>query len=79
MTFLDMTARLARVLLTMEAEQNSPGVVRASHEELANALGCLRQSVTRMIALWRRMGYVKTSRGQISILNRRKLQAYIQE
>ena len=77
-SFLDMTSRLARALLEMEKEQGRRGMVRASQSELANAVGCMRQSVTRTIATWRRLGYVTTSRGYIRIVNRRKLQAYSQ-
>ena len=77
-SFLDMTARLARTLLSIEQEQNGQGTVRISQAELANAVGCMRQSITRTIATWRRLGYVITGRGYIKILNRRKLWAYSQ-
>ena len=73
--FLDMSARLARVVLTMEQEQVGRGTVRVGQSDLASAIGCMRQSVTRTITTWRRLGYVSTGRGYIRILNRRKLQA----
>jgi CRP/FNR family cyclic AMP-dependent transcriptional regulator len=72
--FLDMSARLARVLLWMEQEQDGRGIVRVGQNDLASTIGCMRQSVTRTITTWRRMGYVTTGRGYIRILNRRKLQ-----
>src|SRR5215216_4193998 len=73
--FLDMSARLVRILLAMEQEQGGLGIVRVSQNDLASTLGCMRQSVTRTITAWRRLGYVSTGRGYIRILNRRKLQA----
>jgi CRP/FNR family cyclic AMP-dependent transcriptional regulator len=77
LSFLDMSARLARLLLTMDAEQGATGTVRVSQEELATALGSVRQSVTRTITVWRRMGYVQTGRSYVRILNRRKLRSYV--
>jgi CRP/FNR family cyclic AMP-dependent transcriptional regulator len=73
--FLDMSARLVRILLAMEQEQEGGGIVWVSQNDLASTLGCMRQSVTRTITAWRRLGYVSTGRGYIRILNRRKLQA----
>jgi CRP/FNR family transcriptional regulator, cyclic AMP receptor protein len=73
--FLDMSARLVRILLAMEQEQEGRGIVRVSQNDLASTVGCMRQSITRTITAWRRMGYVSTGRGYIRILNRRKLQA----
>lgn len=73
--FLDMSSRLARVVLAMEVEQNGRGIVRVGQDDLATSIGCMRQSVTRTITSWRRLGYVSTGRGYIRILNRRKLQA----
>lgn len=78
LSFLDMSARLARVLLSLEKEQGKRGIVRVSHEELAAALGCVRQSVTRTLATWRHMGYVTTGRGYIRLLHHRKLHALTQ-
>jgi CRP-like cAMP-binding protein len=75
-TFQDMTARLAATLLRLEREQQGRGAIRTNHAELAEALACTRQSVTRTIALWRQLGYVETGRGWLRIRNRRLLQAY---
>jgi hypothetical protein len=68
-----MSARLARELLAIEHEQEGHGIVRVGQEELATILGCARQSVTRTLATWRRMGYATTQRGAIRLLNPRVL------
>jgi CRP/FNR family transcriptional regulator, cyclic AMP receptor protein len=78
MSFLDMSARLARELLAIEREQDGHGVVHVGQEELAVILGCARQSVTRTLATWRRLGYASTQRGTIRLLNPRKLRALTQ-
>jgi CRP-like cAMP-binding protein len=78
MSFLDMSARLARTLLAIEREQDGHGVVHVSQEELAVILGCARQSITRTLATWRRLGYASTARGKVRLLNPRKLRALSQ-
>ena len=74
--FLDMSARLARTLLAVEEEQAGQGVVRVGQHELASAVGCTRQSVTRTLAAWRQRGYITTARGCIRLLDRPTLQAF---
>lgn len=77
--FFGMSARLARILLSMDDEQRRCGIVHVNQHELASAVGCTRQSVTRTIAEWRRLGYVSTGRGYIRILDPSQLQANSQD
>ena len=71
--FASLDLRLARRLL---AEANEQGVVAKTHQQLALDLGSVREVISRYLAEWERMGWVKAARGSIEVRNRAALASY---
>ena len=74
LAFMDAQARLARLLLELEEQEQDKGYVTISQEELAHHTGLIRQTVAKALGKWRRMGWLITGRGRILILNRKALE-----
>jgi CRP/FNR family cyclic AMP-dependent transcriptional regulator len=70
LAFLDAQARLARLLLQLEAQAEEKGYVTISQEELAQRTGQTRQTVAKALGRWRRAGWLITGRGHIMLLKR---------
>jgi CRP-like cAMP-binding protein len=72
--FLDAPSRVARKLLELgrsypATESSSGGMeVPLSQEGLARVVGCTRETVSRALATYRRLGLVATSRRRITIV-----------
>jgi CRP/FNR family transcriptional regulator, cyclic AMP receptor protein len=73
LAFMDAQARLARLLLELEEQEQKKGYITISQEELANRTGLIRQTVAKALGKWRRAGWLITGRGHILILNRKAL------
>ena len=71
--FTSLDLRLARRLL---AEAGSQGVVSKTHQQLALDLGSVREVISRYISEWERMGWLRSSRGSIEVLDRSALAQY---
>ena len=74
LAFMDAQARLARLLLELEREEEAKGYVTISQEELAQRTGLTRQTVAKALGRWRRANWLITGRGHILILNRKALE-----
>lgn len=74
LAFLDAQARLARLLLELEEQEQHKGYVTISQDELAHRTGLIRQTVAKALGKWRRAGWLITGRGRILILNRKALE-----
>ena len=74
LAFLDAQARLARLLLKLEEQEQDKGYVTISQEELAHHTGLIRQTVAKALGKWRRAGWLITGRGRILILNKKALE-----
>ena len=74
LAFLDAQARLARLLLELEEQEQHKGYVTISQDELAHRTGLIRQTVAKALGKWRRAGWLITGRGHILILNRKALE-----
>lgn len=72
-TFRRIDARLAGNLLG-RAERK---VVRTTHQLLADELGTAREVVSRTLATWEQAGWVKTSRGRITLIDILALQGLV--
>ncbi len=70
LAFLDASARIARVLLSLEEQTQEQGTIEITQEDLAQHVGLTRQTVASTLSRWRRDGWVDTSRGAIKIQNR---------
>lgn len=79
LAFLDAQARLARVLLQLDEQNQERGYITTSQEELAQRSGLIRQTVARTLGQWRRSGWLLTGRGHIVLLNRTALRLWFKE
>jgi CRP/FNR family transcriptional regulator len=71
--FASLDLRLARRLL---AEADARGVVSKTHQQLALDLGSVREVISRYLSEWERMGWVRSSRGSIEVLDQAALARY---
>jgi CRP/FNR family transcriptional regulator len=71
--FASLDLRLAKRLL---AEADAKGVVAKTHQQLALDLGSVREVISRYLAEWERMGWVRASRGVIQVRDRAALAGY---
>jgi CRP-like cAMP-binding protein len=79
LAFLDANARLARVLLDLDEQNEARGYITVSQEELAQRAGLIRQTVARTLGLWRRNGWLLTGRGHIVLLDHNALRLWFKE
>ena len=79
LAFLDAQARLARVLLELDEQNEELGYITISQEELSQRAGLIRQTVAKSLGQWRRAGWLLTGRGHIVLLNRIALRMWFQE
>jgi CRP/FNR family transcriptional regulator, anaerobic regulatory protein len=71
--FASLDLRLARRLV---AEADPQGIISKTHQQLALDLGSVREVISRYLSEWERMGWVRSSRGSIEVLNRSALASY---
>jgi CRP/FNR family transcriptional regulator len=71
--FASLDLRLARRLVS---ETENSNVVAKTHQQLALDLGSVREVISRYISEWERLGWVRSSRGSIEVLDRDALAAY---
>ena len=57
LAFMDAQARLARLLLELEKQEEDKGYVTISQDELAHRTGLIRQTVAKALGKWRRAGW----------------------
>jgi len=69
--FLDVPARLARVIVQMHISTPRPESqpLRTTQADLASMIGATRESVNKWLGYFERRGWVKRSRGALSVLN----------
>jgi CRP/FNR family cyclic AMP-dependent transcriptional regulator len=74
-SFATIRQRLARHLLDLAAEQQvgTQLVAGASQDQLAGAIGTVRESVVRILHDMRTEGLVRTKRGRVELLDARRL------
>jgi CRP/FNR family transcriptional regulator len=70
--FVPIESRLAAVLLDRAGETLR---VEATHQDLASAIGSAREVVSRRLDVFRDRGFVDLGRGNVTIVNRRALEA----
>jgi CRP-like cAMP-binding protein len=80
--FLDVEARIAKVLLRLVQNRNGPGragggiTLRISQRELGNLVGASRESVNKQLQAWRRSGIIALDNGAIVIRNTAALEEF---
>lgn len=73
MAYSTISARLAALLLEL-AEGDSEGVVRATHQDLADMLGTWRETISKTLQDFRRRRLVASGRRQLTILDQEGLE-----
>lgn len=82
--FLDIGARLARLLLSLAAERGASSGVgvtfagKLTQTDLANMIGATRESVNKCLAAYQRQGLLTWRSGQLTILDIEGLQQHAQ-
>ncbi len=77
--FLNVPARLARVLLSLADGQGRPGSegvlidIRLTQSDLAAMVGASRETVNRALRTFERLGFVKHDRGMLTIVQPEQL------
>lgn len=70
LAFLPLQTRLARRLIYLLSQTDHRSFTLAlSQAELAEHVGATREAVSKILALWRREGWIGLSRGRIEVLN----------
>jgi CRP/FNR family cyclic AMP-dependent transcriptional regulator len=75
--FLPGPARLAKRLLGLKRLAGDDARIRISQALLASLSGLSRQVVSQQLTEWRRLGYVETGRGSITVLDEPALAAAV--
>lgn len=75
LAFLDASTRLAKVLLMLDKEGGSKGVIRISQDEVGRRVGLTRQTVAKILSRWRRLGIIRTGRRKIELMKPNTIQA----
>ncbi len=73
MAYSTISARLAALLLEL-AEGDPEGVVRATHQDLADMLGTWRETISKTLQDFRRRRLVASGRRQLTILDQEGLE-----
>lgn len=68
MAYSTISSRLAALLLELGRE-DSAGIVRVTHQELADMLGTWRETISKTLQDFRRRGLVASSRRQLTLLD----------
>lgn len=76
--FMGADKRLA-IFLNDESAKTGSDTLTLTHEQIARYMGSAREVVTRMLRYFQREGIVEVKRGQIKILDKRKLKDIISD
>jgi CRP-like cAMP-binding protein len=81
-SFQTVPSRVAGVLNQLIAEESAAAghqgiTIRMTQSDLAQLAGTSRESVSRFLAILERAGVVKVGRGRVTVLEPRRLRAYI--
>jgi CRP/FNR family transcriptional regulator len=77
-SFQTVPSRVAGVLLQLIADEARDGItIRMTQADLAQLAGTSRESVSRFLAVLERAGVVHVGRGRVTVLEPRRLRAYI--
>jgi CRP-like cAMP-binding protein len=74
-SFHSVEQRMCRWLL-MHSDRSGSETLPFTHEFLAHMLGTRRESVTQVIGKFEKLGWVKSSRGSVTIVSRPELETF---
>jgi len=67
--FLDVSARLAKLVLALRDGNRNSSTLRVTQRDLALMLGVSRETVTKLLAMWRESGMVEIGRRRLAVLD----------
>jgi len=73
MAYSTIASRLARLLLEL-AKDDPRSIVHVTHQELADMLGTWRETISKTLQEFRRLGLVASGRRQLRLLDRQGLE-----
>lgn len=71
--FSSLDERLARRLIS---QADAQGLLATTHQQLAADLGSVREVISRYLGEWERLGWIRTGRGSVEIVDRQALATY---
>ena len=74
--FMGVDKRLA-IFLSDEIAKTGDDTIRLTHEQIAKYMGTAREVVTRMLKYFHKEGIVELSRGEIKVLDKKKLRSLL--
>lgn len=74
--FMRVDQRLA-IFLSDEIAKTGNETIKLTHEQIAKYMGTAREVVTRMLKYFQKEGIVELARGEIRVLDKRKLRSFI--
>lgn len=75
MSFLSAEKRIARILITLSADEN--GTIHSTQEELGFTIGASRVTVSRILSDFSRKGWLKTGYRSLKVVNLNALKEYL--
>ena len=72
--FLDVGGRLASSLLELDQPPGQRATIPIRHDQRASMIGSSRQTVSTILGEWRSEGFIITSRGKITVVDRSALE-----
>jgi len=69
-TLLQAPSRLAYIVLRLEQEEGSRGIISETQDYLAQRSGLARQTVARILGEWQKKGWISTHRGWLQVNDR---------
>lgn len=76
-TFLSAESRVAGFLLDSSEEKDGKTCVFSTHEEIGNAVGASRVTVSRILNKFCRLGYIKTGYKEIVLQDKKSLEGIV--
>ena len=73
LTFLDLSASLAKALLRLIDEAESTRKVTITQREISQIIGRSRESTNKQLRAWAKEGLIRLERGAITVLQRERL------
>ena len=72
-TFLNLPARLAKILLRLAATAGPSGKVAITQREISQIIGRSRESTNKRLRAWAKRGWIRLERGSVTLMKTDKL------
>jgi CRP-like cAMP-binding protein len=76
LTFLNLPARLAKILLRLAATAGPSGKVAITQREISQIIGRSRESTNKRLRAWAKRGWIRLERGNVTLTKADKLMEF---